>query len=163
MSKNTATATKSKVATAEVAQATAPEVVTQPVTPAVEVKELSEKEKVLQAIKLELSKIDDSQPAAMQSAIVESAHRKLYSYAPDVEFSSNSEQKKAQRLALRERRAELGFAQANLLICDALLKVKGAETTVKFNVRTLANGQVAGTETKVTKTAKRSNRSGIRT
>lgn len=121
------------------------------------------KEIVLKAVNDCLATITKDQPAAQQSAIVEEAHRTLYNFAPDVEFSSNLEQKKAQREALRELRAELGFAQANLAIVNAMQKIKGAESTVRYSVRTLANGQVAGTETTVTKTAKRAGRGGIRT
>lgn len=121
------------------------------------------KESVQATVKAILSKLDKGQTVGEQCAIVEDAHRTLYGFAPDVEFSSNPEQKKAQRNALREMRGALGFAQANLLIVNALQNVKGAETVVKYAVRTLANGQVAGTETQVTKTPKRSGRSGIRT
>ncbi len=121
------------------------------------------KDSVLAKVKSILDGLAKEMHAAQQSAIVEDAHRTLYSFAPDVEFSSNLEQKKAQRLALREKRASLGFAQANLLIVSALQNVKGAESSIRYNVRTLANGQVAGTTTEVIKTAKRSGRSGIRT
>lgn len=121
------------------------------------------KETVLKAVTDILGTLKKDQPAAQQTAIVEEAHRCLYNFAPDVEFSSNLEQKKAQREALRERRAELGFAQCNLRIVEAMQNVKGAETTIKHSVRTLANGQVAGTETIVTKTAKQKGRNGIRT
>src|SRR6478609_7009107 len=92
------------------------------------------KDTVLAKVSSILKGLTKDMHAAQQSAIVEDAHRTLYSFAPDIEFSSNLETKKAQRLALRERRASVGFAQANLLIVSALQNVKGAESTIRYNV-----------------------------
>lgn len=80
-------------------------------------------------------------------AILRKAMELVRNAVPDVEFSSNKEQRAAQLKALREQRAAMGTQQLARVICDALAKIPGAEESRRYSARILANGGLTATET----------------
>lgn len=65
---------------------------------------------------------------------------------PNVEFSSNKEQRTAQLKQLRESRANLGWQVAARMVGDAIAAVEGVQVVHRYSAKPHVNGDLVATE-----------------
>lgn len=97
--------------------------------------------KVKTAIESAKGKTSDAALVVLREALA-----KVHATAPDVELSSNKEQRIAQLKQLREARANLGWQSAARMIGDCIANLEGVEQVRRFGARQLVNGSLVATE-----------------
>ncbi len=86
------------------------------------------------------------QPTDKAIVILRDALASVHASCPDVELSSNKEQRSAQLKALRESRANLGWQVAARMLGDAIAQCDGVEQKRTYSARQLVNGNLSAVE-----------------